>query len=146
MTTFTSKPKANAFSRLSLFLGFILLSSGAFAQLDSVSVSNVSFTQELTTDSLNGSVDTLNIMNVEIYIDDIDFMGEVIVMVYDQTNGFPLQIVKHTKSELDNLGLITNATAKMEVAGLSPETNSYKIDVQVRDFYGGNLPVVSTLY
>lgn len=146
ITTMTLKCGAASYKQLLLVLLGFLFCNQAEAQLDSVSVSNVSFSQEVISDSLTNITDTVDIMAVDVYIDDIDFMGEVLVTVYDLENNFPLSFVKHTKAELLSYSLINGSVATLELLGLEPTVNSYKIDVQVRNFQGANFSLVSTQY
>ncbi len=144
MTTMFSGLGKMASNRVLLFFGMLLIGSGAYAQLDSVSVS-LSFTQEVSLDSTQTN-DSTDILNVEVYLDDIDFLGEVLVTVYDLPSGQPLAQIKSTKAELISLNAISGFVATIEFAGFPPITGSYKVDVLARNFQGGNLPIVSETY
>ncbi|MCR9171961.1 MAG: hypothetical protein NXI10_05690 [bacterium] len=146
MTTMIGRLGKKMSNQAIVIIGLMFLSSGVNAQLDTASVSSVSFAQETVTDSLTLVTDTLDIMNVEVFMDDIDFLGEVLVTVYDQATGYPLQMVKQTKSELELNDLIIGSFAKIEIFGLEPNVGLYNIDVQVRNFQGGNLPLLSAQY
>lgn len=129
-----------------LFFGLMMFASVANAQLNNAAVNSVSFTQEFVTNSLTSVTDTLDVMNVDVYIDGIDFMGEVLVTVYDQATGYPLQLVKQTKTELETNGLLVGSVATLKIFELMPSQGTYNVDVQVRNVQGGNLPLISTQY
>jgi len=133
-----------ASNRVLLFFGMLLLGSGAFAQLDSVSVT-LSFSQEASLDSTQ-TIDSIDVLNVEIFLDDIDFFGEVLVVVYDLSSGHPIAQIKSTKVELQTLSAISGSIATIEFPGFTPVVGSYRIDVLARNFQGGNLPIVSETY
>ncbi|XOV67608.1 MAG: hypothetical protein ACFHU9_00270 [Fluviicola sp.] len=144
MTTKISKEFGFTPTSLILVLGMLLFGSGAFAQLDSVSVT-LSFTQESSLDSTQTN-DTIDVMNVEVYLDDIDFFSEVIVSVYDLSSGHPIAQIKSTKAELIALNSLSGSVATIEFPEFAPITGSYRVDVLARNFQGGNLPIVSETY
>lgn len=132
--------------RFLLLLGIIFIGSGAKAQLDSVSVSSVTASDTIIVDSLTSTSDSLTNLDVEVYMDDIDFMGEVIVVVYDDGADYPLAMIKHTKAELESYGSISGSIATIEFVALPDASTQYRVEIQARNFQGGNLPIVSTLY
>ncbi|MCR9174227.1 MAG: hypothetical protein NXI10_17150 [bacterium] len=144
MITILFKRGRTASSRFLLLFGLLILGHGALAQLDSVSVT-LSFTQEATLDSTQIN-DSTDILYVEVYLDDIDFFGEVIVTVYDLSSGQPLAMIKSTKAELDSLNAISASVATIEFPGFPPIASSYRVDVLPRNFQGGNLPIISETY
>lgn len=128
-----------------LFFGIVFISGTSNAQLDSIAISNVSFTQEFVTDSIGGT-DTLELLQLEVYANDIDFLGEAIVVVYEGSSGYPLSMVKETKSEMEAADMISGSVISFTIAGLQDIVDRYRIEVQIRNFQGANLPVVTELY
>ena len=145
MTNLFSKAGLLISKRALFFLGFLFVHSAVNAQLDSVSVS-ISFSNSIVLDSLQQSNDTIDILNVAVYTDDIDFLGEILVTVYDQISAHPIAKIKSTKAELLSLNAINGSTSTIEFSGFPPVVGSYRIDVLVRNFQGGNLPMISTTY
>jgi len=127
--------------RFFLLLGVLFLSGTTFSQLDTVSVSNISFSQEVEMDTVTNVSDTIDIMSLDIYMDDIDFMGEFIVTVYDSGTDYPLSMIKYTRQEAIDEGIINADVATVQLAYLGA-SGSYRIETQVRNYQGGNLPVV----
>lgn len=123
-----------------LLFGMLLLGNGVFAQLDSVSVSSVTFSQEIVTDSITSITDTLDVMNIDVYIDDIDFMGEVIITVYETSTNFPVGKVKLMKLEAIETGVISGSN--ITVSLYLDSTESYTGEILVRNFQGANTPLV----
>lgn len=132
--------------KMLLLIGVLFMSSGAFAQLTSASVNNISFSKERVTNPLTNATDTLDLMSVEVVLNDIETLGEILVTVYDQQAGFPVQMAKVTKADLENSNLINGSVATVQVLGVPPVTGSYAIEVQVRNNQGANLPLVSAQY
>lgn len=114
-----------------------------YAQLDSVSVS-LEFDQETVLDSLGGT-DTLHYMNVNVYTDDIDFLGEIIVTVYDGNSNFPLGKLKFTKQEAINEGILSGSITTIRFDYRST-AESYKVESLIRNYQGANLPLVTVYH
>jgi len=141
MTTKKSKSPAKLVWHSILLLAILCVSNVAFSQLDSVSVSDVSFHQETVLDSLTNTTDTLDVMSVDVYTNDVDFLGEVIITVYEAGTNFPLAKRKVTKQEAVALGLITSNNILIELDNLVA-SESYRIEVLTRNYQGANLPLV----
>ena len=128
------------------FMLFVCLSSNAYSQLESVNV-EIIFTVE--TDSVNldslGGHQIIDVMNVNVTIDDIDFMGEVIVTVYDDQTNYPLSKLKMTAQQFIDANLKVGSIVTVKLDGQNP-TGSYRVETQVRNFQGGNFPMVITNY
>jgi len=140
MTTFIKRLRAKASKRTLLLFGMLLLGSGSYAQLDSVSVT-LTFAQETTLDSLGGT-DTLDYMNANVYTDDVDFLGEVIVTVYDKNSNFPLGKLKYTKQEAVNAGILSGSITTLRFDDQNP-SGAYRVEAIVRNYQGANLPLVT---
>ena len=133
------------FLRFFLLLGIVFLSGTTFSQLDSVSISNINFTQEIYVDSVTNVSDTVDVMNVDVYVNDTDFLGEIVVTVLDPSTDYPLAKQKLTKQEAIDEGLLTGNNIQVSLDYLtSPE--SYRIELIVRNYQGANLPMVSVLH
>jgi len=130
-------------SKFILLLGMLLTWSGAFSQLDSVSV-DLTFEQDTILDSLGGS-DTLDYMNVNVYTDDVDFLGEIVVSVYDGNSDFPLGKLKFTKQEALDQGILSGSTTTIRFDYRSA-SESFKVETLVRNYQGGNLPLVTVYH
>jgi len=121
-----------------VFLLFIV-TLNASAQLDSASVS-LSFT---TAQDPEDSLATVDVIEVNVSIYDIDFMGEVIVTLYDQATNYPLQRLKKSSAELIAEGSINGDIATMYFYEILT-TEDYTIETQVRNFQGANLGLITT--
>jgi hypothetical protein len=102
---------------------------------------NLTFDDEIVTDSLGGT-DTLDFVNVNVYTDDVDFLGEIIVTVFGANSNFPLGKLKYTKQESINAGILSGSITTIRFDELSP-TGAYRIEALVRNYHGANLPLVT---
>ena len=71
MTTIKGIKAQAASLRFFLLFGILFSTGVAFSQLDTVSVSNISFSQEVETDPVTNVSDTLDVMSLDVYMDDI---------------------------------------------------------------------------
>jgi hypothetical protein len=124
-----------------LLFGMLLLGNGVYAQLDSAAVSSISFTQEIVTDSATNVTDTIDVMNVDVYTNDIDFLGEVVITVYETSTDFPLSKRKLSKQEALLVGAITGNNVLVSLDGFV-SNESYRIEVLVRNYQDANLSLV----
>ena len=132
--------------KAALIIVLVFASSFSYSQLDSVLV-NITFTTEVdstTTDSLGMYVidDVINI-NASVY--DVDFLGEVIVTVYDHAADYPIAMLKMTKQQLIDANQKVGSTVTLKIYGID-NAGSYRIETQVRNFQGANFPMVITNY
>ena len=127
--------------KMSLILLFTIYGVFSFAQIDSVTV-NLHF--ETGTDPGDSSL-TIDVLHVDASIYDIDFMGEVIVTVYDATAGFPMGRIKMTAQEFTDQNLLNGDIVTIKLYGLDPVV-PYRTETHVRNYQGANSPVISTDY
>ena len=122
----------------------ISLSFNSYSQIDSVNVA-ITFTSEIdsvTPDSL-GNYSLVDVININTSIYDIDFMGEVIVTIYDGATDFPISKVKMTAQDFIDQNLKVGSTVTTKLFG-GNVAGSYRIETLVRNFQGADLPVVIT--
>lgn len=117
----------------------MILSFNGTAQLDSASVS-LSFT---TAQDPEDSLATVDVIEVNVSIYDIDFMGEVIVTLFDQATNYPIQRLKKSSAELIAEGSINGDIATVYFYEVLT-TEDYTIETQVRNFQGANLGLITT--
>ena len=123
-----------------LVLAFVLIGLSSFGQITSATV-DVHFETGIDPyDSLSTDV-----MHVDATIDDIDFMGEILVTVYEPSTDFPIARIKMTKAELEDESLITGSVATIKIYGFDP-AEGYQIETLVRNYQGGNFPKINTDY
>ena len=132
--------------KAALIIALVFASSFSYSQLDSVNV-NITFTTEVdstTTDSLGMYVvdDVINI-NASVY--DVDFLGEVIVTIYDHATDYPIAMLKMTKQQIIDADQKVGSTVTLKIYGID-NAGSYRVETQVRNFQGANFPMVITNY
>ena len=127
--------------KMSLVLLFTIYGAFSFAQIDSVTI-NLHF--ETGTDPDDSTL-TIDVLHVDASIYDVDFMGEVIVTVYDAASDFPMARIKMTAQEFTDANLISGDTTTIKLYGLDP-AGSYRVETLVRNYQGANFPVISTDY
>ena len=132
--------------KAALIVALVFASSFSYSQLDSVNV-NITFTTEVdstTTDSLGMYVvdDVINI-NASVY--DVDFLGEVIVTIYDHATNYPIAMLKMTKQQIIDADQKVGSTVTLKIYGID-NAGSYRVETQVRNFQGANFPMVITNY
>ncbi|NVK64006.1 MAG: hypothetical protein HWE22_05435 [Flavobacteriales bacterium] len=115
---------------LLLTISFCLYCNTSFSQLDSVSVS-ISFVTDSTL-----AMDTLipsETMKADIWVNDTDFVGKVMISVYDQSNNRPMARVKYSHAELLQEGYISGNVLSVPV-GYLDSTGQYSVKVQLQNF------------
>ena len=134
------------FKTVSCILLLVCLSSNANSQIDSV---NVDITFSLETDPTNldslGNYSPMNVMNVNASIYDVDFMGQVVVSVYNHGTDLPVAKLTMTAKQFINTGQKVGSTVTLNLDRIDP-TGSYRIETQVRNSQGANFPMVITNY
>ena len=130
----------NILSKLTL-LCCLSVSSFAFSQLDSVAV-NASFVYSTVFEE---SGDSLQMKSIQVaaWVNDFDFLGEIIVASYDLEFDTPFSLIKLSKAEIEAQGLHTNNTITVPIDYVE-EGRSYRITVLARNFQGLNIPMVET--
>ena len=127
-------------------LALISFSSNSYSQIDSVNVA-ITFTAEVdstTTDSL-GMYVIEDVINVSTSVHDVDFLGVVIVTIYDHATDYPIAMLKMTKQQFIDLNQKVGSTVTLKIYGID-NAGSYRIEIQVRNFQGANFPMVITNY
>lgn len=136
MQTLFTGIKISAQLCLILFLSF-----STFSQLDSASV-DIDFQTGPDPEDTTQSAD---ILTIDISIYDIDFMGEVIVTVYEPVSDYPILRVKKTMAEFQSESLISGDVATLTLYGIPPDED-YRIETLVRNYQGANTPIIITNY
>ena len=132
--------------KAALVIVLVFASSFSYSQLDSVNV-DITFTTEVdstTTDSL-GMYVIDDVINVNASVYDVDFLGEVIVTVYDHATDYPIAMLKMTKQQIIDADQKVGSTVTLKIYGID-DAGSYRIETQVRNFQGANFPMVITNY
>lgn len=126
-----------------IFSSFIFL---GFAQLDSASIISVNNVVINSTDSL-GNVYQDTVLQVEIYVNDFDFFGEIVATVIHQSSQYPLLLVKKKKAEIVSSGLYNTTSRIITIQlPLNGENGPLEIRVVVRNYQGASLPFLDTIY
>ena len=122
-----------------LIFGLLVLNYNVgFSQLDSASVT-LSFTVE--TDPMD-STQMVDALNISTTVNDIDYLGEVVVTVYDLSTGYPVAMVKVSKQEFLDENLVTGDTALLQLLDID-SASSYRVETIVRNYQGGQLPTIT---
>ncbi len=141
MTAFTSKIGETKLKQWIVLVAIAFCSNGLFAQLDSASVS-LSLTNEV--DPLDSTA-MVDVLHVDVYLNDTDFFGELVVTIYQTGTDYPLMMQKFTKQEaLDSAMLSGN---QLDVPFYEVDSaGSYRVETQVRNYQGANLPMIISNY
>lgn len=111
-----------------------------YSQLDSVSIVSIQNVPLELIDSTENGIQVSN-LNLEIYIDDYDFFGEVLVVVTEIESGYPISMKKFMKVDLDNNNLFNSSTKVLSLTQpIYNSTQPMQVQVVVRNFQGGHLP------
>lgn len=141
MTLFTFKISLEKPKQIVVLLALVFCSNGLFAQLDSASV-----TLNITTaPDPDDSLSTMDVIEVEVYLDDIDFVGEVLVTMYEGGTDYPLMMQKFTKQQAIDNGLLSGDTITVPLYDID-SAEFYRIETQVRNYQGANLPMIISNY
>ena len=121
-------------------MGLVLLvSSTTFAQLDSVDfsmsfVNNPSFTAGLDEVAQQGDV-----FQVKVFLNDVDYVGKLIVMIYDLSTNAPMAIIKLDREEILSGTYIQNGLIVFNIPYLD-STGTYKVILETQNFQQAYLP------
>ena len=111
----------------------------SFSQLDSTSIMLSSESYSYL-DENNDSI-LARCVNVETWVNDFDFFGEIVVTVIELENNFPVEIKKLSKNDvISSNSILTDSILIKMYAGIVVG-RTYSIEVQVRDYQGLNLPL-----
>lgn len=131
--------------RFNLIVALIVLSFSANAQLDSVDftmsfVTNPTFTAGLDEASQQG-----DIFQVSVYVNDPDFVGKLLVMVYDLPTNTPMGIMKLDREEVLSGTYTNNNRLIFNLPYLNPSA-TYKVVLEAQNFQMNYLPRVEKNY
>jgi len=125
-----------------ILLGLMLIASSfAFSQLDSVDfsmsfVNNPTFTAGLDEVSQQGDV-----FQVKVSLNDVDYVGKLIVMIYDLPTNTPMAIMKLEREEILSGTYIQNGLIVFNIPYLDP-AGTYKVILETQNFQLAYLPRV----
>jgi hypothetical protein len=123
-------------------LGLMLIvSTTTFAQLDSVDFSMSFVTNPAFTAGLDEIAQEGDIFQVTVFLNDADYIGKVIVMVYDLPTNTPMAIMKLDREEILSGTYTQNGLIVFNIPYLDP-TASYKIILETQNFQQAYLPRV----
>lgn len=128
-----------------LFGLMLLVSSTTFSQLDSLDfsmsfVSNPTFTPGLDPVSQQGEI-----FQVKVFVNDADYVGKLIVMVYDLPTNTPMAILKLDREQVLSGTYTENGLLVFSFPYLNPDA-SYKVILESQNFQGAYLPRVEKNY
>jgi len=128
-----------------LNIAFLFLAASSFAQLDSVAVSS----QFVTNPSITAGLDSISladpVLQVKVHVNDVDYVGKIVVLVYDSTYNFPLGIMKHERAEILTGALMEDGWIVFNFGYLDP-AGSYKIVTETQTFNLAYLEPVTIYY
>lgn len=128
----------NHFYQSLLTLKVLFISTIAFSQLDSA---NVSIEFKNNTFIENGDTIVDNYFEATVWVNDMDFFGEVVIDVFDTSNDYPVNKVKFTKQQLIDQDLISVLSFKVPLSFVEAG-KEYRIVTYVRDYQSNNLPFI----
>lgn len=118
----------------------LFVSGQLFGQLDSAAIVSVINVPVEIIDTNETEV-IYSELSVQTYINDYDFFGEILIVVNDGENGYPLIMKKLTKVEIESLNLFNNGSNIISVTlPIYSIVETMDIQVVVRNYQGGNLP------
>ncbi len=125
---------------------FILAFSWSYAQLDSASIVSVDYIASAVTDSTGATV-TDSTLQIEIYVNDFDFLGEVLLTITDSPSDYPLAKFRMDRAEIESSGLYDDSsqTITFLFQGVY-SANSLNIRAVISNYQGAYLPYLDTLY
>jgi len=121
---------------------FLVLGMPVFAQLDSVQV-QVSFQSH--TVQAGDSTLQVEMLQAKVWVNDFDFLGQVMVSVYDQATNTPLARVKYTAAEITAQNLLVNGWVTVDLLPLQGNV-AVRVESQLTNFVGAYLAPVETLF
>lgn len=125
--------------RIALSLSLIFFSIVSWSQqLDSVQV-QLNYVSGEPLDATN------QIFQVKVWVNDIDFLGEVIVDVLDQSTETPLSRVKKTKDQILSEQLFIDGWIILNIGMLDSQT-SYIVKTTARNYQLLDLPQIISIY
>ncbi|MNU67256.1 hypothetical protein D3C71_565900 [compost metagenome] len=128
-----------------LFGLMLLVSSTTFSQLDSLDFSMSFVTNPTFTPGLDEVSQQGEIFQVKVFVNDADYVGKLIVMVYDLPTNTPMAILKLDREEVLSGTYTQNDLLVFSFPYLNPAA-SYKVILESQNFQGAYLPRVEKNY
>ncbi|WP_300662351.1 hypothetical protein [Fluviicola sp.] len=128
-----------------LFGLMLLVSSTTFSQLDSLDFSMSFVTNPAFTPGLDDVSKQGNIFQVKVFVNDADYVGKLIVMVYDLPTNTPMAILKLDREQVLSETYTENGLLVFSFPYLNPDA-SYKVILESQNFQGAYLPRVEKNY
>lgn len=125
-----------------LLLFILFLSIESFSQLDSATVDLELETWVDVTE--NNDTLTGKYFAATIWVNDMDFFGEVVITVYDNELNYPVNMVKYTKAQLIDQELIEGTEFTVPIYNIE-EGRTYRVVTFVRDYQSNNLPMIENM-
>ena len=124
-----------------LFGLILLVSSSTFSQLDSVDFSMSFVTNPTFTAGLDEVAQQGDIFQIKVFLNDLDYVGKLIVMVYDQQTDTPMSMMKLDREEILSGTYTQNGEIIFNLPYLDP-SGSYKVILEAQNFQQAYLPRV----
>lgn len=128
-----------------LFGLMLLVSSTTFSQLDSLDFSMSFVTNPVFSPGLDEVDRQGTIFQVKVFVNDADFVGKLLVMVYDLPTNTPMAILKLDREEVLSGTYTENGLLVFSFPYLNPDA-SYKVILESQNFQGAYLPRVEKNY
>ena len=128
-----------------LFGLILLVSSTTFSQLDSLDFSMSFVTNPVFTPGLDEVSKQGKIFQVKVFVNDADYVGKLIVMVYDLPTNTPMAILKLNRDQVLSGTYTENGLLVFSFPYLNPDA-SYKVILESQNFQGAYLPRVEKNY
>lgn len=123
----------------------LLVSSTTFSQLDSLDFSMLFTTNPVFNVGLNELDQQGEIFQVKVLVNDADYVGKLVVMVYDLPTNTPMAILKLDRTEVLSGTYTENGLLIFNFPYLNPAAE-YKIILEAQNFQGAYLPRVEKNY
>ncbi len=123
----------------------LLVSSTTFSQLDSLDFSMSFVTNPVFNAGLNELDQQGEIFQVKVFVNDADYVGKLIVMIYDLPTNTPMAILKLDRAEVLSGTYTENGLLVFNFPYLNPNAG-YKVILESQNFQGAYLPRVEKNY
>jgi hypothetical protein len=120
-----------------LISAFAFINLISFGQLDSVNVTTNFIIENNPTDSISSG----DIMQVKVWVNDIDFLGQIIIDVIETSSNYPIVKVKYSVTEILNQNLVIDGWIVFDIGFFDPNSE-YIIKTSVQNFQFLDLPQV----
>lgn len=122
-----------------------ILTSWSYGQLDSVSCTATFVTNPSNTSGLDSVAVLEPVFQVRVYLNDIDYLGKIIIKVYDAATNTPMAIKKFQKSEIVNTNYVEGNFIIFNVPFI-PRGMNYNVEIETTNFQNAYLPNVYYSY